>query len=59
MILLQIGNFTVDQLFMDDLKEFEGRKPYDFDRERERIITTILVCFFSLYMRKKFFFVQF
>ncbi len=32
---------------MDDLKVFEGRQAYDFDKGRERIITTILVdCFF-------------
>ena len=28
---------------MDDLKVFEGRQAHDFDKGRERIITTILV----------------
>ncbi|CAF1149652.1 unnamed protein product [Rotaria sp. Silwood1] len=37
-----LGNFTNDQLFMDDLKGFEGRQAHDFDKGRERIITTIL-----------------
>ncbi|CAF1193179.1 unnamed protein product [Rotaria sordida] len=37
-----VGNFTHDQFFMDDLKVFEGRQAHDFDKERERIITTIL-----------------
>ena len=32
---------------MDDLKVFEGRQAYDFDKGRERIITTILVEFFD------------
>ncbi|CAF4585361.1 unnamed protein product, partial [Rotaria magnacalcarata] len=27
---------------MDDLKGFEGRQAHDFDKARERIITTIL-----------------
>jgi hypothetical protein len=41
----QVGNFTHDQFSMDDLKVFEGRQAHDFDKGRERIITTILVCF--------------
>lgn len=28
---------------MDDFKVFEGRQAFDFDKGRERIITTILV----------------
>jgi hypothetical protein len=38
-----VGNFTHDQFQMDDLKVFEGRQAHDFDKGRERIITTILV----------------
>jgi len=41
-----VGNFTHDQFVMDDAKGFEGRQAHDFDKGRERIITTILVCFF-------------
>ncbi|CAF3435085.1 unnamed protein product [Rotaria socialis] len=37
-----IGNYTHDQFYMDDLKGFEGRQAHDFDKARERIITTIL-----------------
>ncbi|CAF0910875.1 unnamed protein product [Adineta steineri] len=37
-----LGNFTLDQFLMDDLKVFEGRQAHDFDKGRERIITTIL-----------------
>ncbi|CAF0851429.1 unnamed protein product [Adineta ricciae] len=37
-----VGNFTHDQMAMDDLKVFEGRQAHDFDKGRERIITTII-----------------
>jgi len=33
---------------MDDLRVFEGRQAHDFDKGRERIISTILVCFFFI-----------
>jgi hypothetical protein len=42
--LFQMGNFTHDDFSLDDLKIFEGRQAHDFDKGRERIITTILVC---------------
>ena len=54
-----MGNFTHDQFLMDDLKVFEGRQAHDFDKGRERIITTILVCClfsFILLRKKKIFF---
>ncbi len=38
---------------MDDLKVFEGRQAHDFDKGRERIITTILVCFLSIILIEK------
>ncbi len=38
---------------MDDLKVFEGRQAYDFDKGRERIITTILVDFISIFLIEK------
>jgi hypothetical protein len=44
-----VGNFTRDNFAMDDLKVFEGRQAYDFDKGRERIITTILVNFISIF----------
>ncbi|CAF3068666.1 unnamed protein product [Rotaria sp. Silwood2] len=37
-----VGNFTLDQFTMNDLKGFEGRQAHDFDKGRERIITTII-----------------
>jgi hypothetical protein len=39
-----VGNFTHDDFSLDDLKVFEGRQAHDFDKTRERIISTILVC---------------
>ena len=37
-----------------NLKVFEGRQAHDFDKGRERIITTILVCcLFVLFYLKK------
>jgi hypothetical protein len=49
-----MGNFTHDNFIMDDLKVFEGRQAFDFDKGRERIITTILVdCFFLLKRKTK------
>jgi hypothetical protein len=38
---------------MDDLKVFEGRQAHDFDKGRERIITTILVYFISIFLIEK------
>lgn len=38
---------------MDDLKVFEGRQAFDFDKGRERIITTILVDFLGDFLRKR------
>ena len=35
---------------MDDLKVFEGRQAFDFDKGRERIITTILVDFLQKFL---------
>lgn len=37
-----VGNFTNDQFVVDDSKVFEGRQAYDFDKGRERIISTII-----------------
>lgn len=41
-----VGNFTSNGLLINDFNEFEGRLAHDFDKERLRIISTILVCFF-------------
>lgn len=38
-----VGIFTRDYFSMDDLRAFEGRQAHDFDKGRERIISTILV----------------
>ncbi len=48
-----MGNFTHDQFSIDDLKVFEGRQAHDFDKGRERIITTILVRFTSNFLIEK------
>ncbi|CAF0954909.1 unnamed protein product, partial [Didymodactylos carnosus] len=37
-----VGNFTNDLFVMDDVEVFQGRQTHDFDKGRERIITTIL-----------------
>jgi hypothetical protein len=50
-----VGNFTHDQFSMDDLKVFEGRQAHDFDKGRERIITTILVGFDFMNSKNKTF----
>lgn len=41
---------------MDDLRGFESRQAHDFDKGRERIISTILVCsshFLSCLVKEK------
>ncbi|CAF1255961.1 unnamed protein product [Adineta steineri] len=37
-----MGNFTHDDFHFDDLRIFEGRQAHDFDKAKERIISTIL-----------------
>ncbi|UJR15747.1 hypothetical protein I4U23_002682 [Adineta vaga] len=37
-----IGNFTHDEFAFDDLRVFEGRQAHDFDKGKERIISTII-----------------
>ncbi|CAF2402152.1 unnamed protein product [Rotaria sp. Silwood2] len=37
-----IGNFTLDEFCLHDLSIVEGRQAHDFDKGRERIISTIL-----------------
>ncbi len=42
-LFYQVGNFTHDVFYLDDRRVFEGRQAHDFDKGRERIISTILV----------------
>ncbi|CAM4941620.1 unnamed protein product [Rotaria socialis] len=37
-----IGNFTRDEFTLRDFRVFEGRQAHDFDKTRERIISTII-----------------
>lgn len=41
--MFQIGNFSRDEFTLHDLRGFEGRQAHDFDKGRERIISTIIV----------------
>jgi ABC-type amino acid transport substrate-binding protein len=40
-----VGKFVNNELVLDDQRGFEGRQAHDFDKGRERIISTILVDF--------------
>ena len=42
-VQFQVGKFANNQLDFDERRGFEGRQAHDFDKGRERIITTILV----------------
>ena len=43
-----MGKYVNHALLLDDERGFEGRQAHDFDKGRERIISTILVEFFLL-----------